>query len=583
MAMYGAKKRSGNAAKSVRGPSFERRSLVIVVFVMLAFLAIAARLFVLQVLRRDARPFGERVDAASIAARGDVYMRDPMDPSGLFPAAINKTLYTVFADTKALVAASKKKGADASGRGATAIIDDASRRLAPVLEIDENELRSMLSAPDDLFVPLRAKVDDVRADQVRQLAIPGINFQDETLRYYPERSIAHVIGFLGVGDGGRGVGKYGVEGYMDELLRGAPDEGKDGSDIELTIDRNIQFVACGKLREAVAAHQAAGGAVVVMDPKTGAVLAMCGFPDFEPNEYAKTEDIAAFNNPTIFVSYEPGSVFKPFTMAAAIDAGAVSPSTTYVDEGEIKIGPYTIRNSDKKANGVQTMTQVLERSLNTGTVFAQRSIGAEKFRGYVRSFGFGERSGIELQTESAGDVSQLEKKGDIWPATASYGQGITVTPLQLAAGFSAIANGGEMMRPYVVGAVKHPDGTRVVTEPKSMRQVVSKRAASLVSGMMVRVVENGHGKRAAVPGYFVAGKTGTAQIARADGKGYAQNEHNGSFAGFAPVDDPAFVMIVRIDRPKDVDWAEASAAPLFGDIASFLLHYLQIPPERPIK
>lgn len=583
IAMRIAKKKPTTATKAVRGPSFEQRTLVLMAIVVLAFFAVAVRLFVLQILQRSVRTTSDRPYGATIASRGDIYMLDPKDTSGFFPAAINKTLYTVFADTKALIAPSKKKGASDRGLGASAIVDDTARRLAPLLQMDEQVLRTQLSATDDLFVPLRAKVDDAMAQSIKLLDIPGIGLQDETLRYYPERSVAHVVGYLGIGDDGEGLGKYGVEGYMDDVLRGSTADRKDGSDLELTIDRNIQFVACGKLRDAVNAHRADGGAVVVLDPKTGSIMAMCGYPDFDPNTYSKTENISAFNNPAIFTAYEPGSVFKPFTMAAAIDAGAISPSTTYVDEGELKIGPYTIRNSDKKAHGLQTMTDVLENSLNTGTVFAQRTIGAEAFRTYIHSFGFGERGEVEMQTESAGDVSQLDKKGDIWPATASYGQGITVTPLQLAVGYGAIANGGTLMRPHIIGGVRHSDGTRSVTTPKATRQVISKRASSLVSGMMVRVVENGHGKRAAVPGYFVAGKTGTAQIASANGKGYVANEHNGSFAGFAPVDDPAFVMVVRIDRPKDVDWAEASAAPLFGDIASFLLHYLQIPPERPLK
>jgi len=572
--MVSTRKKTG-ATRVERGPSFEKRLIVVMVFVVCAFLAIAVRLYMLQIRdglanAAEAAP----VSGVSIAARGDVYLHDPKAPNGLFPAAINKTLYTVFADTVALRAAGQKKGGAMEGRDELAIIDDAVRKLAPIVALDEAVLREKLSAENDPFVPLRAKATDEVVRKIKALNIAGIAFQDETLRYYPERSASHVLGFLGAGDGGKGVGKYGIEGYMDEELRG-------DTDVELTIDRNIQFVVCEKLHQAVARHSADGGVVVVMEPKSGAILAMCGMPDFDPNEYAKTENISSFNNPAIFAPYEPGSIFKPFTMAAAIDAGAIGPNTTYTDEGEIKIGPYTIRNSDKKSNGLQTMAQVLEKSLNTGTVFAQRSIGTEKFRDYVKAFGFGVRSGIELQTESAGDVSQLDKKGDIFAATGSYGQGITTTPLQLAVAYASIANGGDVMRPRIIAALKYPDGTRAATEPKVIRRSISRRAASLVSGMLVRVVEDGHGKRAGVPGYFVAGKTGTAQVAGSDGK-YLTDAHIGSFAGFAPVDDPAFVMVVRIDRPKDTDWAEASAAPLFGDIASFLLHYLQIPPERPI-
>jgi cell division protein FtsI/penicillin-binding protein 2 len=269
-------------------------------------------------------------------------------------------------------------------------------------------------------------------------------------------------------------------------------------------------------------------------------------------------------------------------MAAAIDAGKVTPKTTYTDTGQVAIGQYTIRNSDGKANGIQTMTDVLEKSLNTGAIFAVRQLGAEKFRQYVDGFGFGQPTDLGLDGESKGDVSSLTKRGDIWSATASYGQGITVTPVQMAAAYSALANGGKLMKPYVVAEVKYPDGSGFRGEPQELRQVISKRAADLISGMLVRVVEDGHGKQAAVPGYWVAGKTGTAQISDGQG-GYEKEQFNGTFVGFAPVDNPAFVMVTKIERPQDVVFAESSAAPLFGGIAAFLLQYLQIPPDRPLR
>jgi cell division protein FtsI/penicillin-binding protein 2 len=355
---------------------------------------------------------------------------------------------------------------------------------------------------------------------------------------------------------------------------------KDGDDITLTVDRNIQYVTCAKLREAVARHKADTGSAIVMNPRTGAIMAICNVPDFDPNDLAGITDVGAFNNRAVFSAYEPGSIFKAITMAAAIDAGKVTPSSTYVDEGSVKIGPFTIQNSDHKAHGLQTMTQVLDESLNTGTIFASRLVGSQQFLKYVEAFGFGSPLGIDLDTESSGNIESLRKKGDIWSATASFGQGITVTPLQMASAYATIANGGKLMKPYVVGSIAHADGTVETVDPEVIRQVITKRAAALVSGMLVSVVEKGHGKKAAVPGYFVAGKTGTAQVPSPDGKGYLKGVNIGSFAGFAPVDNPAFVIVVELDNPKDVEWAESSAGPLFGDIAKYLLQYLQIPPER---
>jgi len=582
-----AKNRQGRAAP--KRPAGEVRLRVFQGVVLLAMAAIVGRLFTLQVLSHKFY--------ASLASnqhsilqdlfpeRGAIYLRDPKSPDGRFPAAINKTLSTVFANCEE--------------------IEDpkaAAKALAPVIGIDEALLVERLSRTDDPYEPLVKKADDELVEKVKALAIKGVGFTREQFRYYPEKSaLSHIVGFVGSNDKSEHVGRYGIEGYWQEALAGRPGtiaqdndpigrligsvdrqfvRAKDGDDVTLTIDRNIQYVVCEKLRAAVAKHGADGGTVVVLEPKTGAVMAMCSVPEFDANDFSKVQDLRRFNNPAIFGPYEPGSIFKPITMAAAVDSGKVGPNTLFNDEGVVKIGPYNIRNSDGKAHGLQTMTQVLEESLNTGTIFAVRQIGNKAFLKYVEEFGFGTPTGIELDTEAGGDIESLRKKGDIYSATGSFGQGLTTTPLQLAAAFGVIANGGKLMKPYVVESVRHPDGTVEKTEPIVVRQVITKRAASLVGGMLVRVVENGHGKRAAVPGYYVAGKTGTAQIPRSDGKGYEVGASIGSFAGYAPVDDPAFVMIVRLDRPRDVEWAESSAGPLFGDIAKFLLQYLQIPPDR---
>ena len=226
------------------------------------------------------------------------------------------------------------------------------------------------------------------------------------------------------------------------------------------------------------------------------------------------------------------------------------------------------------------MTQVLEKSLNTGAMFAAQQIGMPTFSRYVRNFGFGEKTGVELSGEVSGNLQALTKPGDIFLATASFGQGITVTPIQLVAAFGALANGGKLMEPHLVDAVDYPNGQEVKVEPKVVRQVVREDTAATLSAMLVNVVENGHGKRAGVKGYYVAGKTGTAQMRATTGSGYDPYKTIGSFAGFAPVEDPRFVMLARIDVPKDVQFAESSAAPLFGDVMDFLLKYYDVPPTR---
>lgn len=440
-------------------------------------------------------------------------------------------------------------------------------------------------------------------EKEKELAAPGINFTAKYFRYYPESNFgSNLLGFVGYLND-KQQGRYGLEEYFDHELAGRPGsikverdaKGKaiiindreylkpdNGTDLVLTINRAIQHTACKKLNEAVARHGADGGSVIIIEPKTGAIIAMCSNPDYDANEYQKVKDIKVFTNPAIFSQYEPGSIFKVLTMAMALDQGKVNPAMTYEDTGKIVIDRYSIENSDHKANGVQTMTQVLEKSLNTGAIFAMNKIGSDIFSDYVKKFGFGEKTGFESAGESKGDIKSLSKKpvGEIYAATASFGQGLAVTPLQIASAFASIANNGILMKPYVVREMIKADGSKIVTEQLMLNRVISDKAATLLGGMMVNVVENGHGKKAGVKGYWVAGKTGTAQVPKKNGPGYEANAHIGSFGGFAPVSDPKFAMLVRIDQPRDVEWAESSAAPLFGELAEFMLNYWQVPKER---
>jgi len=439
----------------------------------------------------------------------------------------------------------------------------------------------------------------------KELKIDGIGFSESSFRFYPETNIgSNILGFVGyVGD--KQQGRYGLEEFFDQELTGSPgsikierdakgypiiindreyNKADDGSDLILTINRSIQFMACQKLNEAVSKHGADGGSVIILEPESGAVLAMCSNPDYDGNNYQAVKDIKDFTNPAIFSQYEPGSIFKVITMAIALDREKITPQTTYDDTGQVIISKYKIENSDRKANGVQTMAQVLEKSLNTGAIFAMRAIGPDLFSEYVKKFGFGEKTGIELFGESKGDIKSLIKKpvGELYAATASFGQGLAATPIQIAAAFLALANNGIMMQPYIVKEIIKPDGTKTETKPKTVGRIISEKAAAILGGMMVNVVENGHGKKAGVKGYYVAGKTGTAQVPAKNG-GYQAGAHIGSFAGFAPADNPKFVMLIRIDQPRDVEWAESSAAPLFGELAEYMLNYWQVPKERNIN
>ncbi len=461
---------------------------------------------------------------------------------------------------------------------------------------------------NDLEVKGDAMFYKTKDGEQKELKLDGIAFMLKAGRYYPENNIgSHILGFVGYDENGGDRGRYGLEGFFNEELFGTPGSVKtgrgagggliiindreynkpiNGSDIILTINKAIQFMACRKLNETAVKYGADGGTVIIMEPRTGAILAMCSWPDYDPNNYNEVEDIGVYNNPAIFAEYEPGSIFKSITMAAALDSGKVTPETVYNDEGKIMIEGWRkpIKNSDYETHGgwgVVNMNKVLEESLNTGAIFAMRQIGADVFAQYVKDFGFGEKSGIELETESAGDIRNLLAKNikPIDAAVASFGQGLTVTPLQMTVAYAAIANGGILMKPYLAREILHPDGERDITQPKQVRRVISERAAILLSGMLVNVVENGHAKKAAVSGYYVAGKTGTAQVAAKNKKGYSDKTIH-TFVGFAPVEDPRFVMLVKLDDPKGVKYAAGSATPLFGEIAEFLLNYLEVPKER---
>jgi cell division protein FtsI/penicillin-binding protein 2 len=582
---------SSYTAHAFRKPaaSGDRSGWVLLILLALGAL-VAVRLFTLQILRGPSY----RILASSqhelrqllVPERGKILVRDRADGT-LHPLATNRDAWLLYAEPRNI-----------ADPGAVA------REIAPyVPDRTEAELAEAWTRdPDDPYEPVAKGLEAKQAEEIMAKHLLGIGLAKGWARFYPERDMGgHIIGFVRTDDLGNGEGAYGIEGAYDGILAGLSGfvsaqkdaggrrlmleggrvrQAVDGSDVILTIDRTIQYEVCKRLQQAVMEYDADGGTVIVMNPANGAIMAMCSVPDFDPANYGDAADVSVFNNPATFSQFEPGSVFKPFTMAVGIERGKVDPSTTYEDAGMEKIDGYDIKNSDEKAHGTQTMREVLEKSLNTGTIFVERQIGRDAFREGLESFGFGEKTGVELTPEAGGNISSLSKKADVYGATASFGQGISVTPIQLVTAFAAIANGGSLFRPYIVEEIVHPDGTRQKTEPAVVGSPVSARTSQLMRGMLVSVVERGHGGMAAVPGYYVAGKTGTAQVANPYGSGYLDGATITSFAGFAPADDPAFVMLVKLDRPRSGTWAAVNTAPIFRDIASFILAYLEIPMDR---
>ena len=479
---------------------------------------------------------------------------------------------------------------------------------AVLLSDDERQVSSSSLAMDEGLIYRRAELEKDPENKPESISIEGISYIIKKYRYYPESEVgAHLSGFVSLMDEEQ-RGSYGLEGFFDNELfgkfgemrseRGASrgviivndreyTKPENGSDLSLSINHSIQFAACQKLSASIEKHEADSGTVLIMDPRTGAILAMCSYPSYDPNNYNRVENIEIFNNPAIFEQYEPGSVFKTITMAAAIDSGKVSPSTIYEDKGSIMIEGWDkpIRNSDIESAGSHgwvDMSYTLTHSLNTGSIFAMEQVGAERFADYVVDFGLGQKTGIELETESPGNIDSLLRKRirPVEAATASFGQGITVTALQMVSAYSAIANYGILMKPYVVKEIVASDGTRSETRPVEVRRVISEKAADIILSMLANVVEGGHASLAKVSGYYVGGKTGTAQVASKDELGYSEDERIHTFIGLAPVSDPRFVMLVKLNNSKTQVYSSMTAAPLFGEIAEFILSYYEIPKER---
>lgn len=423
---------------------------------------------------------------------------------------------------------------------------------------------------------------------------PGVKLVSTSRRFYPEGDLASsLLGFVGRDQ----TGLSGIESDFDRELGGVPGDvyferdglgnpipfgrsigggPEEGGPVRLTIDRYLQRLVEQKLDAEVAANQATGGTIVVMDPNTGEVLAMASRPTFQLSQLNLEDPAQAdlYRNRAVTDLYDPGSVMKTVTMAMAIDQGLVTPTSTYNDTGIAYIeGGGGIQNWDLSAHGTTTATQVLQYSLNTGAVWLSNLIGAEQFYDYVRRFGFGETTNVGLGGEPGGLVRS--NKDDGWYpidlATNSFGQGISATPLQVVTAISALVNGGVLMRPYIVKEVAGPDGHRSL-EPVAVRRVVSQETSRTLVEMMNAVVDGMPNHRAQVEGYSVGGKTGTTTFTD-------KSTTIASFVGFAPVEDPQFVMLVTIDEPKDDTLGGVVAAPIFGDLAPQILSYLNVPPR----
>ncbi|MBI2454110.1 MAG: penicillin-binding protein 2 [Parcubacteria group bacterium] len=593
---------SSGQASSPRAASARGRILFLSGFFVFLFLSAAARLFYLQVFKyghySQAAQRQQQVTDVVLPERGAIYLtavdsNSAATGSKSVPLALTKAWYSVWVSPQEIVPEQKT---------------EISQKLSELLGLDSAVVAERIGKTGDPYEPVKDKVDKREILELEKLKYRGVHWQAFSDRYYPLGELAsQVVGFVGQGgdpDEKIKSGKYGLEGYFNNNLKGETGyiagvkkalgslvlplsevvEAKKGQDIYLTIDYNIQLVLERELKNALEKWSADGANGIVMDPKTGAVLAMATLPNFDPNAYNKVKDISSFLNSNIQLVFEPGSIFKPITMAAALDINVVSPDLKYFDSGEVKVGDHTIRNSTRKAWGEQTMAQVLEKSLNTGVIFVLRRMPQGVWREYVNNFGFGEKTGISLSGEAKGDITNLKSGAEVDWLTSSFGQGVSVTPLAMTSALAAIANGGELLKPYIVDKIVDSSGDtpKIVVENERIvkRRVIKQSTSEIITRMLAGVVENGSGRQARIPGYSVAGKTGTAQVA-SPGGGYTDKTIH-TFVGYSPAFKPSLVMLIKLDNPKGVEFSEATAAPVFRAVGEFILHYLNVPPDKPI-
>ncbi len=472
--------------------------------------------------------------------------------------------------------------------------------LSPYLKIDHQTFLSKANKKNDPYEEVAVELSKEQITEIENLKLPGISIYKDNWRFYPGGTMAaHALGFLAY-KGDDKVGQYGLERTYDKILSKSKDQSYVNffaevfSNIKDTIStENVQGEIITTIEPAVQqtlesellftfnkwnADQAGG---IIINPQTGEIYAMVGLPNFDLNNFGNVENSSVYRNTMVEDVLEFGSVIKPLVMAGALDAGVLNAETTYTDKGVVTVNTKDIYNFDKKARGLATMQDVLDQSLNTGMVFVESKLGHDKFRSYMKSYGIGEKTGIDLPNETSGLIKNLDSPRDIEYANASFGQGIALTPIEAARAFSVLANGGKLITPYLVKEIKYENGqTNQIMHPIVKEGIIKKETSDEISRMLVHVFEaydNGSHKE---EHYSIATKTGTAQVAMANGKGYYADRHTHSFFGYFPAYDPKFLVFIFLKNPKEVKYASQTLIPSFVNISKFLLNYYNVPPDR---
>jgi len=477
---------------------------------------------------------------------------------------------------------------------------ETARKLARLLDMTEDRLYGQLTKKEKIVTlqPGGRKVTTEKAQQIRDLALPGIVVAEDNKRYYPFAGLAaHVLGFTGSYNQGltglelqyddRLTGlKGGVDYLADAAGRQMPNSSdafvppRDGLSLQLTIDKTIQSIVERELDQAMLQHQADSVIAIAMDPNTGEIYAMGSRPTFRPDQYQEVSPEVYNRNLPIWMTYEPGSTFKIITLAAALEEGKVDlQHERFYDPGYTEVAGARLRCWKKGGHGSQTFLEVVENSCNPGFVALGQRLGKDKLFSYINAFGFGKKTGIDLKGEENGILFKPKQVGPVELATTSFGQGVSVTPIQQITAVSAVINGGKLFKPFVSKSWTQPDTGIVLeeTQPEMVRQVISPETSAKVRDALEKVVAQGTGQKAFLDGYRVGGKTGTAQKV-VNGR-YSTSEHIVSFIGFAPADDPKLIVYVAVDNPQGIQFGGLVAAPIVRNIMADALPYLGVEPR----
>lgn len=569
---------------------------IFVAGISLLFLIVLIRLFQVQILAHTEykakadNKHQVRVDL--IGDRGNIYFQN-LKSGDNFPVAINLITYDIGFDANAISDSESNK----------AQIKEFIEQNFP--DIDKIKLEEELNNKDKKYYIFAKNVPENIVEPLKKKALKGIILEKKSVRNYPEKTLgSHILGYFSKY---KQEGQYGLEQYYNEKLKGqvgfASVEAKDrrgvwlantkiekqdatnGSNLILTVDHTIQFKLEEILAELSAEFKPKIALGAIMDPKTGDILAMAATPNFDINEYNKVEDIGVFKNPLVENLYEQGSIFKPITVGIGLDKGVISPSTTYEDKGTEKINGFEISNWSKKTYGPQTMSYALENSLNLGMIFIQRKLGREAFvSGIIDQFQIGKETRVDLPGEVKSNTNNLTKQArdsrEVYFANASYGQGISMTPIRMLTSFNSIVNEGKIMKPRIVKSIQNSEGEITNIEPEVQGQSMSPEKARQLSEMLVDVVENSSARQVMVDGYNIGGKTGTGQIASIGGFQKEGGETHQSFIQFATLDNPKYTLLISLNAPQGSRFADTSVVPKIKPLNEFLLSYLNVPPDK---